>query len=444
MREVWRGRRAWLVLQNWSKANEGQTRAYAVDMDGKKQGSFNWPRLEPPSWWYSGRIPPAAWGLLPVSALYGAAVRKRFRDAKPYRGKLPVICVGNFTMGGAGKTPVALKLAALLRDRGISPGFLTRGYGGRERGPYLVNAASDGAARVGDEPLLLAEAAPTVVSRDRPAGARLLETLAVNAIVMDDGFQNPSLVKDFSLIVIDAGAGLGSGRVFPLGPLRAPLAFQAGMADAILLLGGGTGGGDIVERVNLSLKMKTPSSCPSPHKLALASLHFSVVASASGCDGEKERQNCPPRSQRTAAGSLSPRGEGWGEGAFFTRGKNVFEAQIVPRATEEMRARPYLAFCGIGRPAKFFDTLRDAGISAVKCRAFPDHHPYTEADARALLAEAKTLKAGLITTAKDLARLKGASGVLAELRGAACALPIAIEFSGDDEASLLKAILSRI
>ena len=126
-------------------------------------------RLEPPPWWYAERIPLAAWGLLPVSALYGAAVRKRFREAAPYRGKLPVICVGNFTMGGAGKTPVALKLAAMLSGSGLRPGFLTRGYGGRERGPYLVNAASDDAARVGDEPLLLAEAAPTVVSRNRPA-----------------------------------------------------------------------------------------------------------------------------------------------------------------------------------------------------------------------------------------------------------------------------------
>lgn len=128
-------------------------------------------RLEPPPWWYAGRVPLAAWGLLPVSALYGAAVRKRFREAAPYRGKLPVICVGNFTMGGAGKTPVALKLAAMLSGSGLRPGFLTRGYGGRERGAYLVNAASDDAARVGDEPLLLAEAAPTVVSRNRPACA---------------------------------------------------------------------------------------------------------------------------------------------------------------------------------------------------------------------------------------------------------------------------------
>ena len=383
-------------------------------------------RLEPPSWWYAERIPLAAWGLLPVSALYGAAVQKRFREAVPYRGKLPVICVGNFTLGGAGKTPVALKLAAMLAGSGLRPGFLSRGYGGRERGAYLVNAASDDAARVGDEPLLLAEAAPTVVSRNRPACARLLETLAVNAIVMDDGFQNPSLAKDFSLVVIDAAAGLGSGRVFPLGPLRAPLAFQAGMADAILLLGGAAGSGaGIIEQINASLRKKTPSSCPSPAR------------------GEGTPE-LPSEFAVKAASPLPSRERGRGEGAIFTPGQNVFEARIVPQVTGGMREQPFLAFCGIGRPAKFFDTLRSAGIAAVKCRAFPDHHPYTEADAHSLLAQAKALKAQLITTAKDLARLKGALGALAELHVSACALPIAIEFSGGCEASLLKAIFSRI
>jgi tetraacyldisaccharide 4'-kinase len=331
-------------------------------------------------------------------------------------------------MGGAGKTPVALKLAALLLDRGIRPGFLTRGYGGRERGPHLVHA-SDDAARVGDEPLLLAEAAPTVVSRVRPAGARLLETLAVNAIVMDDGFQNPSLTKDFSLIVIDAAAGLGSGRVFPLGPLRAPLAFQAGMADAILLLGGEAERAGIVEQINLSLRKKTPSSCPSP-------------ARGEGTLRQSYRLELEPGARNSAPSPLA--GEGRSEGAFFTPGRNVFMARIVPQIADGMRTQRYLAFCGIGRPAKFFDTLQNAGIAPLKCRAFPDHHPYTEADARALLAEAKALKAGLITTAKDLARLKGASGALAELHASARALPITIEFSGDDEATLLKAILSRI
>ena len=244
---------------------------------------------------------------------------------------------------------------------------------------------------------------------------------------MDDGFQNPSLAKDFSLIVIDAAAGLGSGRVFPLGPLRAPLAFQAGMADAILLLGGGAGGGaGIIEQINASLRKKTPSSCPSPK-------------------GEKEPlKSALPWKRGPQPDSLSPRGEGGGEGAFFAPGQNVFEAQIVPQLTDGIREQPFLAFCGIGRPAKFFDTLRSAGIAAVKCRAFPDHHPYTEADARSLLAQAKALKAQLITTAKDLARLKGATGALAELHVSARALPIAIEFSGGCEASLLKAIFSRI
>ena len=183
-------------------------------------------RLEPPPWWYAERIPLAAWGLLPVSALYGAAVRKRFREAAPYRGKLPVICVGNFTMGGAGKTPVALKLAAMLSGSGLRPGFLTRGYGGRERGPISSTPLRTMPRGWATSRCCWPKRHLSVVSRNRPAGARLLETLAVNAIVMDDGFQNPSLAKDFSLIVIDAAAGLGSGRVFPLGPLRAPLAFQ--------------------------------------------------------------------------------------------------------------------------------------------------------------------------------------------------------------------------
>src|SRR5262249_46264167 len=105
-------------------------------------------QLSPPSWWYEGRIPLAAWGLLPIAAIYGTAVQRRFRTASPYQSKLPVICVGNLTAGGAGKTPAALKLAALLREAGRSPGFLTRGYGGTERGPHLVNSASDDAERV--------------------------------------------------------------------------------------------------------------------------------------------------------------------------------------------------------------------------------------------------------------------------------------------------------
>ncbi|MGO8952948.1 MAG: tetraacyldisaccharide 4'-kinase [Rhodomicrobium sp.] len=337
-------------------------------------------RLEPPSWWYQGPIPHAAWGLWPISAIYGAAVQRRFRTASAYRSKLPVLCIGNFTLGGAGKTPVALKLASLLRERGYTPAFLTRGYGGRERGPHIVDLAFDDAGRVGDEPLLLAAAAPAALSRDRPAGARLLESLAAGVIVMDDGFQNPTIGKDFSLIVIDGGAGIGSGQVFPLGPLRAPLPFQAAMAGAVLILG------------------RQGSNAPLKQKLL------------------------------SAAG----------------RALDIFEADILPEIAEDLRGRPYLAFCGIGRPAKFFDTLRQAGIEAVQTRSFPDHHPFTPQDAQSLIAEAKALRAGLLTTEKDLVRLKGKAGPLAELYRSARALPITIQFSGDQEASLMAAILSRI
>ena len=133
-----------------------------------------------------------------------------------------MVCVGNPTLGGAGKTPTAIAIAALLAETGEQPVFLSRGYGGKLEGPHLVDATRDNAAAVGDEPLLLARAAPTVIARHRPAGAALAATLG-SVVVMDDGFQNPSLTKDLSLLVVDAAVGLGNGLVFPAGPLRAPL-----------------------------------------------------------------------------------------------------------------------------------------------------------------------------------------------------------------------------
>jgi tetraacyldisaccharide 4'-kinase len=150
-----------------------------------------------------------------------------------------VICVGNFVVGGAGKTPTAQAFARLARSRGYRPGFLTRGYGGRRSGPLLVDPAKHNSAEVGDEALLLATVAPTVMSRDRPAGARLLAESGVDLIVMDDGFQNPSLAKDLSVVAVDAGAGIGNGLVMPAGPLRAPLAPQLRRADALIVIGEG-------------------------------------------------------------------------------------------------------------------------------------------------------------------------------------------------------------
>ena len=193
--------------------------------------------LEAPSFWYrEGSVLGTA--LAPLGRLYGRIVEARAARVAPYRSRLPVICIGNFTVGGAGKTPTAIGVAKLLAAGGARPFILTRGYGGSNKGPLRVSESMDAAA-VGDEPLLLAQAAPTVVAADRAAGAKAIEATDASVIVMDDGFQNPSLVKDLSLIVIDAAAGIGNGLVMPAGPLRAPLAAQIARADALLVIGAG-------------------------------------------------------------------------------------------------------------------------------------------------------------------------------------------------------------
>jgi tetraacyldisaccharide 4'-kinase len=194
-------------------------------------------RLKAPFWWYreGGALASA---LAPLGRLYGRLAEGRAARVTPYRSRLPVICIGNFTAGGGGKTPTAIAVAALLGEFGARPCFLTRGYGGTSEGTLLVRKGQS-ASEVGDEPLLLAEAAPTMVSADRVAGAKAIEATKASTIVMDDGFQNPSLVKDLSLIVVDAGAGLGNGLIMPAGPLRAPLDAQLDRADALVVIGSG-------------------------------------------------------------------------------------------------------------------------------------------------------------------------------------------------------------
>ncbi len=193
-----------------------------------------------PDWWYSdARAIPFL--LSPISTLYGLAVKYRWHVTKPYCAGIAVICVGNFTMGGAGKTPTALFLAEHLKSMGENPVFLTRGYGGRIQGPHLVDPGSDKSSDVGDEPLLLSRSAATIVSVNRPEGVRFittLETLSPTVIIMDDGFQNPSLVKDLNIIVVDSQRGIGNGKIFPAGPLRESMYSQIRRADIILTIGG--------------------------------------------------------------------------------------------------------------------------------------------------------------------------------------------------------------
>lgn len=196
-------------------------------------------RLNEPSWWYRPDEPGAIVRLLrPVGALYGWAVECRFQRAKPYRSSLPVICIGNLTLGGTGKTPMAMALARMLLQQGERPVFLTRGYGGRAEGPCWVDIQFSTAEEVGDEALLLARIAPTMVSRDRAAGARAIEASGTaSVIIMDDGLQNPSIHKDLTLALVDARRGIGNGAVFPAGPLRARLSFQLEHVDAIVVNG---------------------------------------------------------------------------------------------------------------------------------------------------------------------------------------------------------------
>ena len=201
--------------------------------------------LEAPFWWYR-RKGALASALAPLGRLYGSVAEARFAKAQPYRSRLPVICIGNFTAGGGGKTPTAIAVAALLAELGAKPAFLTRGYGGASKGPVLVKAGQS-AGEGGDEPLLLAAAAPTLVAADRAAGAQAIEETEADVIVMDDGFQNPSLAKDLSLIVVDAEAGLGNGLIMPAGPLRAPLEAQMARADALVAIGDGNKVGSLIE-----------------------------------------------------------------------------------------------------------------------------------------------------------------------------------------------------
>ena len=331
---------------------------------------------EPDFWWNDS----ACGALLsPLGAAYGALTAARMRQ-EGVRAAVPVICVGNLTLGGTGKTPTAIAIARQLVANGERPVMLTRGYGGSETGPLLVDGHSRADA-VGDEPLLLARAAPTVVARDRTAGAALAAAQKATVIVLDDGLQNPSLRKDLAIAVVDGRRGLGNGRVFPAGPLRAPLAAQMPFVSAVLIVGG-----------------------PGPACEA-------IVAAARAC-------NIP-----VLHAALTP------------------DADVAA----SLRGRPLLAFAGIGDPAKFAATLAEAGAAPQRLVAFADHHRFTERQAADLLAQAKAGALQLVTTEKDLARLTGAlTPALAQLARDAVALPVRLTVSEPGTlAGLLRATLKR-
>jgi tetraacyldisaccharide 4'-kinase len=293
---------------------------------------------DPGFWWRSDSA--AARLLAPAAAAYGF-VAARCMAQPGWRAGVPVLCIGNFTVGGSGKTPTAIAVAKVLAKAGRRPFFLSRGYGGTLAGPVRVDA--QGSAAVGDEPLLLARVAPTIVARDRPAGARAAIAAGAETIVMDDGWQNPSLAKDLVIAVLDGRRGIGNGRVFPAGPLRAPLSSQLGHADALLVIG-------------------PPGPAAAP-----------AIAAA-------EARRLP-----RFAGELVP----------------------DPAVVARLAGMRVLAFAGIADPDKFFATLEAGGIIVAARRGFPDHHRYAPAEIARLMADTDAQRLTVVTTEKDLARLAG-------------------------------------
>jgi tetraacyldisaccharide 4'-kinase len=193
--------------------------------------------MKAPEYWEYGRGGLMSTLLSPISWLYGVGAQINQSAATPIQASVPVLCIGNVVAGGAGKTPIAIDIGRRLLDSGVNIHYLSRGYGGSERGPHLVDPKSDKAARVGDEPLLLAQVAPTWISKDRVKGAIAMVEAGAKNILMDDGFQNPSLLKDISLCVIDGTYGIGNGRVMPAGPLREEFVHSLQKSNAVVIMG---------------------------------------------------------------------------------------------------------------------------------------------------------------------------------------------------------------
>jgi tetraacyldisaccharide 4'-kinase len=235
--------------------------------------------MREPAFWHRPRSPQSRL-LRPLAALYGAVAALRL-ERKGFDAGVPVLCVGNYHLGGAGKTPTVLALAQLLRELGEKPVVLSRGYGGERRGPVLVDPDRHSARDVGDEPLMLAARLPVVVARDRIDGVALAKSRLASVILMDDGFQNPALAKDAALIVIDSERGIGNGLVFPAGPLRAPLPAQLARTDVLVVIGTGTAAQAVAAAVAASGKPVLPAHLE-PDARAVAKLEGKRVLAFAG------------------------------------------------------------------------------------------------------------------------------------------------------------------
>ncbi len=306
-------------------------------------------KLSTPRWWYErhnaarrGSMPIARALLTPISWIWAAVTARRIARTTPFDPGVPVICVGNLTLGGAGKTPIVRALAERLAARGQVVHLLSRGYGGNVEGPIRVDCARHTSADVGDEPLMLARDYPVWVSRDRAAGAKAAAEAGAQVIVMDDGHQNPSVKKALSLVVVDGETRgeswpFGDGRVFPAGPMREPLAVGLARAESVVIL--------------------------LPADLAEADRELSAML----------------------------------------KGPDQLTAHLRPVAPPP--PGPQVGFAGIGMPWKVERALQAAGCELADFAPFPDHVVYSEAILKRLADRAAQFDAGLVTTEKDWVRL---------------------------------------
>jgi len=282
--------------------------------------------------------------LIPAAYIYRLISAIQRSCIKPKKIDIPVLCVGNLTAGGSGKTPTAIAISKIIKQSGGRPHFLTRGYGGKEKGPLLVNKTQHSALNVGDEALLLACHAPTWIGRNRYASAKAAVASGASILIMDDGFQNTSLKQDISLVVIDGGFGFGNECIIPAGPLREPIIEGLSRSDAILIIG--------AHKVNLS---------------------HSIMA-YNGI---------------------------------------LLRAEIIPSIESyKLREKAVIAFAGIGRPQKFFDTLESIGCVIIERIPFPDHHRYSTDEIMNLVENASKKGAIPVTTEKDWIRLPNESKLM--------------------------------